>query len=150
MKNKILWMAAFTLLACLSSGWAADLAGSWIAKISGRQGIVETFFDFKVDGTVLTGTVSDPRGKTTISAGIINGDEISFFVIRNRNGREEKLKYKGKVSDDEIKFTRESGDRGQPQEFVAKREFLRNGDIPLQKTQRPIDPEGKQQIAPGR
>ena len=151
MKNRILTIGTVLTLALLTSAWAADLAGRWIAQMPGRQGNTETIFSFKVDGTKLTGTVSNPQGEMTISEGTINGDDISFVVIRSRNGNERKLTYKGKVSGDEIKLTRESqGGRGQPQEFVAKREFPRDGDVPVQKTQRPIDPERKQQVVPVR
>ena len=45
-----------------------------------------------------------------------------------------RLVYKGIVAGDEIKFTQEIQGEGPPQEFVAKREFQRNGDIPLRKS----------------
>jgi hypothetical protein len=83
----------------------------------------------------LLGTVSNPQGETAISQGKINGDEISF-VIRNLGGNETKLVYKGKIAGDEIKFTREVQGGGQRQEFIAKREFQRNGDVPLKKSLR--------------
>jgi hypothetical protein len=92
--------------------------------------LVETVFSFKVDGSKLTGIVSDPEGETAISEGSINGDEISFSVVRNFRGNATKLVYKGKVELNGIKFTREVEGWVGP-EFVAKREFqLNNGLVP--------------------
>jgi hypothetical protein len=142
MKSKILLIGVFLLLAPLTSAWAADLLGNWIVKGSSlmladkdgfRQALGETVFSFKVNGTELTGKVSDPQGETAIREGKINGDEISFVVIRSDGGNEKKLAYKGQVSLNEIRFTLEVQDlKGQPLEFIAKREFPRHGDIPLQ------------------
>ena len=133
MTNKTLSIGAVVLLPLLASVWAADIIGKWFAQVPGRQGTVQTVFTFRVDGTALLGTVSNPQGETAISQGRINGDEISFVVIRNPGGNETKLVYRGKVAGDQIKFTREVQGGGQPQEFIAKREFQRNGDVPLQK-----------------
>jgi hypothetical protein len=86
----------------------------------------------------LTGTVANSQGETAISEGKINGDDISFVVIRSVDGNEMKFVYKGRVSEDEIKFMCEihGGMReGQSQEFIAKREFQRNGDVPILKEQ---------------
>jgi len=150
MKNKILSIAAFLLLGLLTSAWAGDLLelgnwilpGNWISKEIGRQGTVETVFSFKVNGMELTGTVANAQGETSIREGRISGDEISFVVIRNVGGNERKLAYKGQVSFNEIRFTLEvQGLKGQPLEFIAKREFQvvggkrefqRDGDVPLQ------------------
>ena len=67
----------------------------------------------------LTGTVSSPRGESPISDGKVDGDNISFSVIRNFGGNEIKFLYKGKVSGNEIKFTVEAGERSF--EMTAKR-----------------------------
>ena len=141
MKNKILLIGAVVLLTLLTSVWGADIIGDWIAQVPSRQGTVETVFTFRGHGTELTGTVSDPQGETAISEGKINGDEISFVVVSSLGGNEVKLVYKGKVSLNEIKFTREEqGGMGQPQEFIAKREFQRNGDVPGRTIWAPVEP----------
>ena len=149
MKSKIISIGAFLLLALPTSAWAADILGNWIAKVQGRQSVNlsappilgETVFSFKVNGAELTGKVSDPQGETAISEGKINGDEISFVVASSLGGNKLKLVYKGKVSLNEIKFTREEqGGTGQPQEFIAKREFQRNGDVPGRTIWAPVEP----------
>jgi len=133
MKNKILWIGAVVLLALLTSIWASDIFGKWIAQVPSREGTVETVFSFRANRTKLTGTVANPQGETAISEGKINGNEISFIVIRSFGENEMRLVYKGKVDLNEIKFMRETqGGMGQPQEFIAKREFQRNnGFVPV-------------------
>jgi hypothetical protein len=152
MKNKILLIGAVIVPALLASVWAADIFGNWIAHVPacGQADapadlypllLGETVFSFKVSGAVLTGKVADPQGETAISEGKINGDEISFVVIRRVGGNERKLAYKGKVSLNEIKFTREiQGGTEQPQQFIAKREFQRDGDIPVRSISMPVEP----------
>jgi len=111
------------VLAAASVAWASDLNGKWVAQVTGQNGQTrETTFNFKVEGSKLTGTVSGRQGDNPISDGTIKGDDVSFTVVANFNGNEIKLLYKGKVSGDELKLsrTREGGD--QPaQEFTAKR-----------------------------
>jgi hypothetical protein len=132
MKRIIFSIGAVVLTVLLASVCAADLAGKWIVKALGREGPVEIIFSFKTGEPDLTGTVSDSQGENAISEGKIDGDEISFAVIRSFGGGEVKLLYKGKVALNEIKFTREvQGVKGRPQEFVAKREFPRHGDVPI-------------------
>jgi hypothetical protein len=135
-KRKTLSIGAVFLLPLLTSAWAADIIGKWFAQVPAGQGTVQTVFTFRMNGTNLLGTVSNPQGETAINEGKINGDEISFSVIRNLGGKEMQLVYKGKVAGDEIKFTREVQGGGQPEEFIAKREFQRNGDIPVIKSPR--------------
>lgn len=143
MKMKTILIGTGVLLALVATAWAADVTGKWVAEMQGRNGTTETTFNFKVDGAKLTGTMSSSRGENEISEGKVEGDDISFVVVRSFGEREIKLVYKGKVKGDEITFTREieggmmggrgggmggppgggAGGGGQrpPQEFVAKR-----------------------------
>ena len=78
----------------------------------------------KQDGTKLTGTLDGGRGNPAeITNGKVEGDTISFTVVRNFNGNEVKQNFKGTISGSEIKFTRtmEGGQGGQPVEFTAKK-----------------------------
>ena len=101
MNNKILSIVAVVLLVPLTSVWAADLTGNWIARIPWSQGIVETakvdgkiftgrvitpveiVFSFKADGEKLTGKVVTPEGDTAISDGKIDGDTKLYNIIEN-------------------------------------------------------------------
>ena len=126
MKHRMLFLSACLVLAAISVAWAADLNGKWIAQVPGQNGQTrETTFNFKVEGSKLTGTVSGRQGDNPISDGTVKGDEVSFTVVANFNGTEVKLLYKGKVAGDDLKLTRtrEGGNQpqGQAQEFTAKR-----------------------------
>jgi hypothetical protein len=154
MTLKIPSVSAVALAALLASGWnanatanwiaqdydckslmelnTANVTGKWVAQIPGRQGTTETTFTLKADGEKLTGAVSNPQGEDPISEGKITDGDISFVVAVSFGGNKMKLLYKGKVSGDEIKFTRQiqgDGMGGPPpgsgsrrvQEFVAKR-----------------------------
>ena len=123
MNRKIAYLSVCFVLGLAITAWAADVSGKWVAQVPGRDGQTrEQTFNFKVEGTKLTGTVSGMQGDAPISDGKVSGDEISFTQSFNANGTDIKIVYKGKVSGDEIKFTRarEGSDRP-PQEFTAKR-----------------------------
>ena len=123
MRSRIVFLSVCFVLACVAMAWAADISGKWVAQVPGRQGQTrETTFNFKAEGAKLTGTVSGMQGDNPISDGKIDGDNVSFTVVTNFNNNEVKNLYKGKVSGDEIKFTRtREGGTQPPQEFTAKR-----------------------------
>ena len=102
---------------------AADFNGKWTAAVESPRGTQTITFNFTVDGTKLTGTVTTPRGDMPISDGNIDGDTISFAQVMSRDGNELKMTYTGKIDGDTIKFTRQFGAAGDlpPQEFTATR-----------------------------
>lgn len=102
---------------------AADVTGKWTGQVPGRGGETQdTTFNFKVSGSTLTGNMVNPRGETAISDGKVDGDNLSFSVSLSFGGNDIKLLFKGKVTGNEIKFTRQrDGGQGQVQEFTAKR-----------------------------
>src|SRR5215469_9551756 len=108
MRFRIAFISACIVLGTMAGlARAADISGKWVAQVPGRNGQTrETTFNFKVDGSKLTGTVSGPRGDNPISDGKVDGGDISFTVAVSFNGNDIKMNYKGKVSGDEIKFTR--------------------------------------------
>ena len=104
------FLSGIALILMLSvSAVAADISGTWIAERQGPQGVVQTTFDFTVNGDTLTGTVSrgGRMGDAEITEGKIEGDEISFFVVQQFGDNEIKILHKGKIEGDEIKFTME-------------------------------------------
>jgi hypothetical protein len=105
--------------------WAADVTGKWTAEMQGRGGNTMTVtMNLKADGNTLTGTVSGRNGDTDISDGKIDGNNISFSVVREFNGNQFKQNYKGTVNGDTIHFTvaMEGGPgQGRSREFDAKR-----------------------------
>jgi hypothetical protein len=106
--------------------FAADVTGTWKADVPGRQGNTNaTTFVLKQEGAKLTGTVDAGRGgPAEITNGKVEGDTVTFTIVRNFGGNEIKQNFKGTVSGSEIKFTRtmEGGQGGgQPAEFTAKK-----------------------------
>jgi hypothetical protein len=107
--------------AFVSLSLAADISGKWKAEYTTPDGTARTSdFDLKADGAKLTGKVSSPRGESEIKEGAVKGDEVTFVVIRNFNGDDVKINYKGKVEGNTIKFTVQFGDQG-GFEMTAKR-----------------------------
>jgi hypothetical protein len=111
------------------AAFAADITGKWIAKVPGRGGNMQTYtFVFKADGAKLTGTLrAGAGGNVALTDGKIDGDNISFVVVRTL-GKSNEIKdtYKGTVSGSEIKFTTGSHGFNQssdppPVEFTAKK-----------------------------
>jgi hypothetical protein len=101
---------------------AADVTGKWVAQVPGRGGETrETTFNFKVDGENLVGTMSGRQGDVVLTDGKIKDDVLSFNVAMNFQGNDVKFAYKGKVSGDEIQFTRQREGSDRSQEFTAKR-----------------------------
>ena len=99
---------------------AADFNGKWTADMQGRMGTQTITFDFHVDGSNLTGTITNRRGSSDISNGKVDGDNITFDQVMNFNGNSRTISYKGTASGDTIKFTRQFGDRP-GRDFVANR-----------------------------
>jgi hypothetical protein len=104
---------------------AADPSGKWTYDMQGRNGNTMTVnMELKADGEKLTGTVSGRSGDTQISDGKVDGDTVSFVVVREFNGNQIKQNYKGKLDGDAIHFamTMEGGmGSGKPREFDAHR-----------------------------
>lgn len=123
MKYRIVIFAAVLVLAGITTAWASSVDGKWVAQVAGQGGQTrEVTFNFKAEGSKLTGTVSGRQGDTPISDGTIKGDDISFTQSFEVQGNSIKLTYTGKVSGDEIKMTRKrEGSDQPPAEFTAKR-----------------------------
>jgi opacity protein-like surface antigen len=122
MKFRIFLLMAALVCVFATAASAADIDGKWIAQMPSRGGEArEVTFTFRAEGNTLTGSMSTPRGEQQISDGKINGDEISFAMVYERQGNQMKMLYKGTVSGNEIKFTtqREGSDR--TREFTAKK-----------------------------
>ncbi|MDQ2775934.1 MAG: hypothetical protein M3Y57_13615 [Acidobacteriota bacterium] len=100
------------LLALLSvstiAALAADIAGTWKGTADGPNGTMERTFIFKVDGSKLTGeTTSSMVGKSEITDGKVDGDDVSFSITISYQGNDMKVNYKGKAKDKEMDLTAE-------------------------------------------
>ncbi len=128
MKSKIILIGIVVVLTMAATLIAADIAGKWTAQAQGS----DITMNFKVEGTTLTGTLENSQmpGAVDIKDGKIDGDNISFTIVRKMGETEMKIEWKGKITGDEIKFKREvaggGGMTGGPgggaaEEIVARR-----------------------------
>ena len=113
----VLLLAAFCVAAL-----AADFNGTWKAAIDTQVGVQNYTFTFKVTGEKLTGKAKSEFAmtETDITEGTVKGDDISFVENLNYEGMPLKITYKGKISGDEIKLSRNVADIAD-EPFVAKR-----------------------------
>jgi hypothetical protein len=109
---------------------AADATGSWTWSTPGRNGGAArtNTLTLKVEGSKLTGKVAAPNHdgasvETPVTDGKIEGDSLSFSVVREFNGTTTTAKYAGKVAADKITGKVETTRDGQPQsrDWEAKR-----------------------------
>ncbi|MEO8368735.1 MAG: hypothetical protein ABI806_06020 [Candidatus Solibacter sp.] len=109
-------MAVFALLAF------ADATGTWKASIETPNGAMENTFTLKVEADKLSGTVTmGQMGEAPISEGKVDGDNVAFAVVRDFNGNQFRINYKGKVAGDEMKLTGEVVGMDRTFEMTAKR-----------------------------
>jgi len=113
---------ACSLALLLAVAMAADISGKWTGDMPGRGGdTTSTTFTFKVDGEKLTGSLTGPQGDIPLQEGTVAGNQISFSTTLDFGGNSIKILYKGTMSGDQIKMTREREGSGQPREFTIKR-----------------------------
>jgi hypothetical protein len=87
----------------------AAASGNWnTALILGDGNRIEGTLKLKQDGDKLSGATVRNENETQIEDGKIAGDEITFKVIRDRDGRKVTAKYKGKITGDTVKGKVES------------------------------------------
>jgi hypothetical protein len=117
----IRWMiaaAAFTLWV----SYAADIDGKWTGQVEGRNGPQTQTIMLKAADNTLTGSVEGGRGgPVEISDGKIDGNNVSFKVIREFQGNKVTQEYKGTISGGELKLT-VSGGRREPSEVTYKKQ----------------------------
>jgi hypothetical protein len=122
MRTRTITLVLALVALCAVVAFAADVTGKWVATQERNGQTMTTTFNFKAEGSTLTGTVSGGRGgDVQISEGKIDGDNISFAVVRTMGDREMKTTYKGVVSADEIKFQVTMREGTPAREIIAKR-----------------------------
>ena len=113
---------ACSLVLLLAVAIAADISGKWTGDMPGRGGdTTPTTFTFKVDGDKVNGSMTGPQADIPLQEGKVAGNQISFSTTLDFGGNSIKIVYKGTVSGDQIKMTREREGSGQPREFTIKR-----------------------------
>ena len=140
MTKKMLFVGAILLAVALSAMAADAVTGKWTFEQAGRGGgggggtPRMVTLDLKADGAKLTGTILQPMGgrggggaaptPVEIKNGKVDGNNISFDVVRETPNGAMTQKYEGTVSGAELKLkiTR-TGQDGSPQtnEVTAKK-----------------------------
>jgi hypothetical protein len=122
MRYRILMLSILAGMAMCAIALAADFTGTWTAAIDTQIGVQNYVFTFKVEGEKLTGKAKSlfAEAETDITEGVVKGDDISFVENLNYQGMPLRITYKGTISGDEIKFTRNVADIAD-EPFVAKR-----------------------------
>jgi len=93
-------LTAILLLGISGATLAADVDGKWTAEVEGRRGTVTQTLVLKASGNNLTGSFEGGRGGAVdISDGVIDGNKVSFKVIREFTGNQFTQQYKGTLSD---------------------------------------------------
>lgn len=125
MTKKLLFVVAI-LCALTLAVFAADVSGKWTWEQQGRNGATTQTLTLKQDGSNLTGSLDGGRGPADISNGKVDGNTITFSIVRNFNGNEMKTDYTGTVDGDTLKLSYMQPGRGGAEptkrEVTAKRQ----------------------------
>lgn len=122
-KSFALAVLVFAIIAPMC-GAQESVVGKWKAQFDSQIGVQKYTYDFKLDGTNLTGTASSETQMGTNAVSLtdikINQDEITFTEPMKFQDNSVSIAYTGKISADEIKFHRKVGDIAD-EDLVAKR-----------------------------
>jgi hypothetical protein len=89
---------------------ARDVSGKWNSVFKRQDGNpMETTLQLKQSGDKITGSQSFNDNESEISDGKVTGNDVTFKIVRERDGRTVTSKYRGKIqSDNTIKGEIES------------------------------------------
>jgi hypothetical protein len=120
MVRKIL-LTVLLVAATATVSFGQNIAGTWAASFETQVGTQEYTYIFALDGTTLTGTATSVNGEVEITAGAVNGNEITFVENLNYEGMPLQITYTGTLAGDEIQFTRDVAGIAM-EELVARRQ----------------------------
>jgi hypothetical protein len=81
----------------------ANAAGNWKLHVPLKEGpTFEPTLKLTQAGTSLKGTYVSKHGETAINNALIFGDEVTFDVARERDGKKYRLHYQGKIKGDTL------------------------------------------------
>lgn len=108
-----------------SAAVATDVTGIWKADFDTQRGLQKYTFTLKQDGANVTGKanveLADSKRESDLKEGKIDGNTVSFVEMLQIQDNDVRVVFTGKVSGNEIKFTRQVGDFGSS-EATAKRD----------------------------
>lgn len=113
------------LAALQLSAWAADLTGTWKTEFETQIGVQKYTFILKQEGNAVTGKanseIAGEKHESKLKDGKVEGESVSFVELLNFQGNDLEIRYKGTVSETEMKLTRQVGEFATEQ-LVAKRD----------------------------
>jgi hypothetical protein len=97
----------------------ANVSGAWKSTFTRQDGTtMEWTLNLKQEGDKLNGTVAFNNNDSDIKDGKVNGEDVTFQVTRERNGRTVTSKYQGKITDkNTIKGSIETDFSGESRKF---------------------------------
>ena len=99
-----------------SGSKAADVTGTWKVEFNTQIGVKKYTFTLKQEGTTViakaTVELNDEQAEVELTKGKIDGGTVSFVEMLNLQGNETQITFTGKISGDEIAFTREVAEFG--------------------------------------
>ena len=112
---------AQSLVLLSAACYTADLTGTWNATTRMPDGSRhESVLNLQVQGTKLTGKIVSKRGTAEITNGMVDGNNVSFTVVRMGNGDELRIEFRGNVEGDTMKLRIGYRDHD-PMELIANR-----------------------------
>jgi hypothetical protein len=91
-----------------AAAFAADPTGTWKWSTKSADGEIPTTLRLEWKNSKIAGAYSNQFGATAISNASLQGDVISFDVVRDLGGKKYVVKYHGKIEGDTIKGTIEA------------------------------------------
>jgi hypothetical protein len=107
MKNRLVLLFALVALTCMVA-LGADVTGKWMSEATGKGG--PQTLNLTQSGSTLTGKMEGGRGGAVdITNGKVDGDNVSFDVVRDMGGNSVTIKYTGTVSGSSLKLSFDAG-----------------------------------------
>jgi hypothetical protein len=104
---KLRWILPLIALTALLAQ-KADLSGTYHGA---GQGNGESTLVLAVKGTTASGTLKNQFGQFKLENGSVDGQDLFFNIIIDRDGDRFKMTYRGHSFGDEIQFKIEAGER---------------------------------------
>ncbi|MDX1952208.1 MAG: alpha/beta hydrolase-fold protein [Verrucomicrobiota bacterium] len=121
MKTRLI-MAFAAIQLC---AFGADITGTWKAEFDTQIGVQKYTYTFKKEGSNLDGKanseIAGEKKESKLKEIKVEGDNVSFVELLNFQGNDLEIRYKGSVSGQEMKLSRQVGEFASEQ-LVAKKE----------------------------
>ncbi|MEX0938811.1 MAG: alpha/beta hydrolase-fold protein [Pirellulales bacterium] len=145
------WRRSLREFAPLMFTLTEEISGTWKAEFDTQRGLQKYTFTFTQDGARLTGKASvEVDGETRdveLKELKVEGDTMSFVEVLDLQGNELRITYTGKLSSDDITFTRQVGDFATTEANAKREAATAEGQAAAEQSQ----PDGAQaDEAPGR